>query len=48
MKGWSFKFTYIQAVIGIEQMKKLDGRIRRKKEMAKLYYENLRDVRVLN
>lgn len=36
-KGWNFKFTDIQAVIGIEQMKKLDWRVRRKKEMGLLY-----------
>lgn len=39
-KGWNFKFTDIQAVIGIEQMKKLEWRVKRKKEMG-LLYENL-------
>jgi len=44
IKGWNFKFTDVQAVIGIEQMKKLKGRIKRKKEMAELYYKLLFDV----
>ena len=35
--GWNFKFTDIQAVIGIEQMKKLQWRVDRKKEILKLY-----------
>lgn len=36
-KGWNFKFTDFQAVIGIEQMKKLPERVQRKKAMGKLY-----------
>ncbi len=40
-KGWNFKFSDFQAVIGIEQMKKLPGRVARKKEMGKLYDELL-------
>lgn len=35
--GYNFKFTDIQAIIGIEQMKKLTERISRKKEIYKLY-----------
>ena len=35
--GWNLKFSDFQAVIGIEQMKKLSGRVERKKEMGKLY-----------
>jgi perosamine synthetase len=44
MMGWNFKFTDIQAVIGIEQMKKLDGRVKRKKEMYRQYRERLRKI----
>ena len=43
--GWNFKFTDIQAVIGIEQMKKLPWRVERKKEMLKKYQELLKDVK---
>lgn len=42
--GYNFKFTDMQAVIGIEQMKKLPDRINRKKEMFKRYYDNLREI----
>ena len=42
--GINLKFTDIQAVIGIEQMKKLDFRVRRMREMYDLYYENLKDI----
>ncbi len=42
--GWNFKFTDIQAVIGIEQMKKLSARVGRKKEIWKKYCELLKDV----
>jgi perosamine synthetase len=39
--GWNFKFTDIQAVIGIEQMKKLAWRVERKKIIYNLYRKNL-------
>ena len=42
--GYNFKFTDIQAVIGIEQMKKLNWRVERKKQMYKLYRDLLEDV----
>lgn len=43
-KGWNFKFSDFQGVIGIEQMKKLPGRVERKKEMGKLYDALLKDI----
>lgn len=43
--GWNFKFTELQAVIGIEQMKKLSWRVERKKEMLKLYQELLKETK---
>lgn len=39
--GWNFKFTDLQAVIGIEQMKKLPWRVERKKEIFRRYQKNL-------
>ncbi len=45
--GWNFKFTDLQAVVGIEQMKKLQWRVDRKKEILKRYQENLKDVKKL-
>jgi perosamine synthetase len=42
--GYNFKFTDLQAVIGIEQMKKLPWRVARKKEMFARYRENLQLV----
>lgn len=42
--GWNFKFTDVQAVIGVEQMKKLPWRIARKKEMYSLYRSKLQDI----
>lgn len=43
-KGWNFKFTDIQAVIGIEQMKKLQWRVDRKRKIGKMYYELLNEI----
>ena len=42
--GFNFKFTELQACIGIEQMKKLPARVERKKEILKLYKELLGDI----
>lgn len=43
-KGWNFKFSDLQAVVGIEQMKKLPQRVERKKEMGRLYESLLKDI----
>lgn len=42
--GYNFKFTDILAAIGVTQMKKLPGRLKRKKEMYQLYKDCLADV----
>lgn len=39
--GYNFKFTDIQAALGIAQMRKLSGRLVRKKEIYKLYQDSL-------
>ena len=43
--GWNFKYTDIQAVIGIEQMKKLPWRVKRKREIFARYREGLKNTR---
>lgn len=42
--GFNFKYTDLQAVVGIEQMKKLKWRVARKKEMFAVYQKELEDV----
>ena len=42
--GVNLKFTDLQAVIGIEQMKKIDDRVQRMRDIFDLYYTNLKDV----
>lgn len=42
--GWNLKFSDFQAVIGIEQMKKLPDRVKRKKEMGRLYVKMLEGI----
>lgn len=42
--GWNFKFTDIQAVIGIEQFKKLPKRIIRKRQIYNKYHSILKDI----
>ena len=43
--GFNFKFTDIQAVIGIEQMKKLQARVKRKKEIFSSYEKELSKIK---
>ncbi len=42
--GFNFKFTEMQACLGIEQMKKMPYRVVRKKEIAMRYETNLKNV----
>lgn len=46
--GWNFKFSDFLAVIGIEQMKKLRQRIKRKREIYQRYYSNLKQVKQIH
>jgi perosamine synthetase len=41
--GLNFKFTDIQAVIGISQLEKLEERVKRMREMFELYYSELHE-----
>lgn len=43
--GWNFKFTDLQAVIGIEQMKKLSTRLEKKRQIYKWYLDGLKDIK---
>lgn len=43
--GYNFKFTELQACLGIEQMKKLAWRVERKKQMLTVYRESLSGVK---
>lgn len=43
--GYNFKFTDIQALIGIEQMKKIGERIKRKREIYARYEQRLRGLK---
>ena len=42
--GINLKFTDLQAVIGIEQIKKIDYRVKRMREIYNLYYKELKSV----
>jgi len=42
--GYNFKFSDPQAVLGLAQMSNLGERLKRKKELYKLYYDNLANV----
>ena len=46
--GYNFKFTELQACIGIEQMKKLQWRVDRKKEIYRLYRDLLKNVKKIS
>jgi perosamine synthetase len=43
--GFNFKFTDLQAALGLEQMKTIDFRISRKREIFRLYDSNLLEIK---
>ena len=46
--GFNFKFTELQAAIGLSQLKKLDYRVKLKKEIWDFYNENLKGISGVN
>mgnify|MGYP000116672605 CR=1 FL=1 len=42
--GWNYRYTNIQAALGINQLKRIKEIIRKKKDIGKYYYENLKDI----
>ena len=42
--GYNYRMTDIQAALGIEQLKKLDGMISRRRELASIYLNSLKDI----
>lgn len=42
--GYNFKFTELQACLGIEQMKKLEWRVNRKREILRYYMQQLHGI----
>ena len=45
MLGFNFRLTEIQAAIGIEQLKKLEKIIKKKRWVAKKFMEGLKDLK---
>jgi perosamine synthetase len=46
--GYNFKFTELQAAVGIEQMKKLESRVARKKQIWQRYLSGLEGIDDIN
>lgn len=42
--GWNFRFTNLQAAVGLAQLEKLDEHIKRKRRIGKLYTELLSEM----
>ena len=42
--GWNFRFTNLQAAVGLAQLEKLDKHVKRKRTMGKLYSELLSEI----
>jgi len=46
--GFNFKFTELQAVVGIAQFQKLADRVKRKKDIYRRYQKNLKNISEIN
>lgn len=42
--GWNYRFTNLQAAVGLAQLEKLNEHIKKKREMGRIYTELLADV----
>ena len=42
--GWNFRFTNLQAAVGLAQLEKLDEHVKRKRTIGKLYSELLSEI----
>ena len=42
--GWNYRFTNLQAAVGLAQLEKLNDHVQRKREMGRLYSEILQDL----
>ena len=45
--GWNYRLTNIQATLGLSQLKDLKKNVSRKKEIGKLYYSLLKDIKYI-
>ena len=45
--GFNYRMTNLQAAVGVAQLEKLDEKVARKRELARMYAERLADVRDL-
>lgn len=43
--GWNYRYTNLQASLGINQIKRINKIIKRKKEIGKRYYKKLKDYK---
>ena len=42
--GWNYRMTNMQAALGLAQLEKIDSHIQRKREIGRLYQENLKHL----
>ena len=47
MLGYNYRMTDLQAALGISQLKKLDGFIKRRQEIASLYNDAFKDINII-
>tara|TARA_S200000501_G_scaffold21866_2_gene19153 strand:- start:7 stop:1155 length:1149 start_codon:yes stop_codon:yes gene_type:complete len=43
--GWNYRLSSLQAAMGISQLKKINFLVKRKREIGKLYYDKLKNIK---
>ena len=43
--GWNYRFSNLQAAVGLGQLKNINWAIKRKKEIGRIYYNKLKDIK---
>ena len=45
--SWNYRYTNMQAALGLNQLKRINNIIKKKREIGNFYFENLKRIKIL-